>query len=50
MVKDFGVIVGIFVVEVIFKKVDLEVVIDIKIFDGIVVSVGDIVFIVECNF
>ena len=49
LVKDPGVIAGIPVAEAIFKKVDPEAVIDIKIPDGQAVSVGDIAFTVECN-
>lgn len=49
LVKDPGVIAGIPVAEAIFKKVDPEAVIDIKIPDGQAVSVGDVAFTVECN-
>mgnify|MGYP000188355662 CR=1 FL=1 len=49
LVKDPGVIAGIPVAEAIFKKVDTDAVLDIKIQDGAAVSVGDIAFYVECN-
>lgn len=49
LVKDPGVIAGIPVAEAIFKKVDPDAVLDVKIKDGAAVSVGDIAFYVECN-
>jgi len=49
LVKDPGVIAGIEVAKAVFKKVDPNAELDIKIQDGSPVSVGDVAFIVTCN-
>ena len=49
LVKDPGVIAGIEVAKAVFKKVDPNAELDIKIEDGSPVSVGDVAFIVTCN-
>lgn len=49
LVKDPGVIAGIEVAKAVFKKVDPNAELDIKIEDGSPVSVGDVAFTVSCN-
>ncbi len=49
LVKDPGVIAGIEVAKAVFKKVDPNAELDIKLEDGSPVSVGDVAFIVTCN-
>lgn len=49
LVKDPGVIAGIEVAKAVFKKVDPNAELDIKIEDGSPVSVGDVAFTVTCN-
>ncbi len=49
LVKDPGVIAGIEVAKAIFKKVDPNAELDVKIEDGSPVSVGDVAFTVSCN-
>lgn len=49
LVKDPGVIAGIEMAKAIFKKVDPNAELDVKIEDGSPVSVGDVAFTVSCN-
>ncbi|MEM7104473.1 MAG: carboxylating nicotinate-nucleotide diphosphorylase [Bacteroidota bacterium] len=49
LVKDHGIIAGIELAEMIFKYVDPDCTIDIRIKDGQTVSHGDEAFFVECN-
>lgn len=49
LVKDPGVIAGIEVAKAVFKKVDPNAELDVKLEDGSPVSVGDVAFIVTCN-
>lgn len=49
LVKDDGVLAGVELAEIIFKKVDPTAVVDVRIKDGSDVKYGDEAFYVECN-